>query len=112
MAAELWPAQWAELVFRGKAAHGSRPDEGRDAIMDAAAFLGALEAFGTELTLRMPHPLLVHGSLSYFPIQKDEKISPRMVSTSMRPVSESSARIAVLTLSAASSGVKIISSIS
>ncbi len=54
---------WAELVFRGKAAHGSRPDEGRDAIMDAAAFLGALEAFGTELTLRMPHPLLVHGSL-------------------------------------------------
>jgi acetylornithine deacetylase len=54
---------WAELTFRGKAAHGSRPVEGRDAIMDAAAFLAALEAFGTELALGEPHPVLGHGSL-------------------------------------------------
>ncbi len=54
---------WMDSVFRGRAAHGSRPDEGRDAIMDAAAFLAALEELGETLVAREPHPLLAHGSL-------------------------------------------------
>jgi acetylornithine deacetylase len=54
---------WMDAVFRGRAAHGSRPEEGRDAVMDAAAFLAALEELGKELTSRDPHPLLAHGSL-------------------------------------------------
>jgi acetylornithine deacetylase len=54
---------WMEASFRGRAAHGSRPEEGQDAIMDAAAFLTALEELGEALTTRDPHPLLAHGSL-------------------------------------------------
>lgn len=54
---------WMEATFRGRAAHGSRPDEGRDAIMDAAAFLGALEGLARELSGREAHSLLSHGSL-------------------------------------------------
>lgn len=54
---------WMEAIFRGRAAHGSRPEEGRDAIMDAAAFLGALEGLAEELSGGDAHPLLAHGSL-------------------------------------------------
>src|SRR5262245_1165425 len=32
-----------EITFTGKAAHSSRPDEGRNAIHDAAAFIGLIE---------------------------------------------------------------------
>jgi hypothetical protein len=49
--------------------------------------------------------LMFHVKHPYFPIQKDEKISPSMASTSMRPVNESSDRVALRISSAASSGV-------
>jgi acetylornithine deacetylase/succinyl-diaminopimelate desuccinylase family protein len=50
------------ITVRGKAAHGSTPDEGRSAIGDAAAVVAAFEAEHERLR-RAPHPLL--GSASY-----------------------------------------------
>ncbi len=54
---------WLELQTLGKAAHGSRPDEGRDAIMAMGRVLGVLERFDQELRARPTHPLLGSGSL-------------------------------------------------
>jgi acetylornithine deacetylase len=47
---------WVEVVTRGRAAHGSRPDEGRDAIARMGRFLGALEARDLELGGRPAQP--------------------------------------------------------
>ncbi len=54
---------WYELTFRGRAAHGSRPELGIDAIRHAGAFLHALGAYDEELRRRDPHPLLANGSI-------------------------------------------------
>ena len=54
---------WLELQSYGKAAHGSRPEEGRDAIMAMGRILGVLERFDQELRARPTHPLLGSGSL-------------------------------------------------
>ncbi len=52
---------------RGRAAHGSRPAEGEDAILRMGRVLGRLESLSAELASRPPHPLLgsasLHGSL-------------------------------------------------
>jgi acetylornithine deacetylase len=48
---------------RGRAAHGSRPDEGRDAILRMGRVLGSLEALDRELQSRPPQPLLGTASL-------------------------------------------------
>jgi acetylornithine deacetylase/succinyl-diaminopimelate desuccinylase-like protein len=57
---------WAELETRGRAAHGSRPDLGVDAIAAMAPVLAGLPALQAHLE-RRPHPLLgpasVHASL-------------------------------------------------
>lgn len=53
---------WVEALFRGRAAHGSRPDLGVDAIRHAALFLAALDAYAAELAAAPAHPLLGHGS--------------------------------------------------
>ncbi len=53
---------WMEVEFRGRAAHGSRPDTGIDAIRHAGLYLAALDAHAAELVRRPPHPLLGHGS--------------------------------------------------
>ncbi len=53
---------WLEVTFRGRAAHGSRPDLGVDAIRHAGLYLSALETLRDELRARPPHPLLGHGS--------------------------------------------------
>ncbi len=53
---------WLRAVFRGRAAHGSRPDVGLDAIRHAALFLAELDAHAEELRRRPTHPLLGHGS--------------------------------------------------
>lgn len=45
---------WLEIVTHGRAAHGSRPREGRDAIVDMARVLLALEAKDQELQAREP----------------------------------------------------------
>jgi acetylornithine deacetylase len=53
---------WLEADFRGRAAHGSRPEVGIDAIRHAGLYLAALDGYATELCARGEHPLLGHGS--------------------------------------------------
>jgi len=54
---------WVRASFRGRAAHGSRPELGIDAIRHAALFLTALDPLAGELDARPAHPLLGCGSL-------------------------------------------------
>lgn len=54
---------WHEITTHGRAAHGSRPDLGVDAIAHMGRVLGELEALGRELASRDAHPLLGHASL-------------------------------------------------
>ena len=54
---------WVEVETRGTAAHGSRPLEGRDAILRMGRVLAELEALDRVLQRRPPHPLLGTGSL-------------------------------------------------
>ncbi len=54
---------WLEIETRGRAAHGSRPKDGRDAIMRMGRVLHRLEALDRELQARPAHPILGTGSL-------------------------------------------------
>ena len=54
---------WVELEFRGRAAHGSRPDRGVDAIRHAGLFLARLEGLESTLAAGAGHPLLGAGSV-------------------------------------------------
>lgn len=49
---------WVEADFRGKAAHGSRPEEGRDAILHAGLFLAGLKEMEARLREGARHLLL------------------------------------------------------
>jgi acetylornithine deacetylase len=53
---------WVEVVTRGRAAHGSRPAEGRDAIARMGRVLVALESRDRELRARPPVPFQGTGS--------------------------------------------------
>src|SRR5262249_22481677 len=54
---------WVEVIGEGRAAHGSRPSEGRDAILRLGRVLARLEALDRDLQARPPHPLMGTGSL-------------------------------------------------
>jgi acetylornithine deacetylase len=54
---------WIEIVTRGRAAHGSRPLEGRDAIARMGRVLVELEGWGLDLMSREPVPFQGTGSL-------------------------------------------------
>lgn len=54
---------WFELETRGRAAHGSRPLEGRDAIVRMGRVLHRLEALDRELQARPGHPVMGTASL-------------------------------------------------
>jgi acetylornithine deacetylase len=54
---------WVDVTVEGRAAHGSRPEEGEDAILRLGRLLGRLEALDGQLRLRPPHPLVGTGSL-------------------------------------------------
>ncbi len=58
---------WLEVTTRGRAAHGSLPEEGRDAIAHMGRVLAQMEVFDAGLAVSTPHPLLgrasVHASL-------------------------------------------------
>lgn len=58
---------WYEIQTRGRAAHGSRPREGRDAILRMGRILHELERMDQLLQSRSPHPLMgtpsLHASL-------------------------------------------------
>ena len=59
--------EWAEVVTEGVAAHGSRPEDGVDAIAMMGRVLNGLERLEEKLIAGKPHPLLgrpsVHASL-------------------------------------------------
>jgi acetylornithine deacetylase len=54
---------WVEATVQGRAAHGSRPREGRDAILRMGRLLGRLERLDRELQARPPHPIMGTASL-------------------------------------------------
>ena len=54
---------WLDVETRGRAAHGSRPKDGRDAILRMGRVLTALESLDRELQARQPHPVMGTGSL-------------------------------------------------
>jgi acetylornithine deacetylase len=55
--------QWVSVETRGRAAHGSRPRDGRDAILRMGRVLAELEALDRRLQSGPPHPLLGTASL-------------------------------------------------
>jgi acetylornithine deacetylase len=82
---------WAEITTHGRAAHGSRPEEGRDAIAMMGRVLVALEARDRELRARRPvqfqgtgslHASLIHGGqeLSSYPERCTLQLERRTVS--------------------------------
>ncbi len=54
---------WYEITIKGKAAHGSRPEEGLDAITPLGAVISEITTIGEELSTAKPHPLLGYSSL-------------------------------------------------
>jgi acetylornithine deacetylase len=54
---------WIDIETRGRAAHGSRPRDGRDAILRMGRVLQRLETLDRELQSRAPHPLMGTASL-------------------------------------------------
>jgi acetylornithine deacetylase len=54
---------WFELATGGRAAHGSRPRDGRDAILRMGRVLGHLERLDRELQQRPAHPVMGTASL-------------------------------------------------
>ena len=54
---------WIEIVTEGIAAHGSRPREGRDAIVRMGRVLALLESLDRKLQSRQPHPVQGTASL-------------------------------------------------
>jgi len=55
--------QWVTVETRGRAAHGSRPRDGRDAILYMGRVLAGLEALDRRLQGGREHPLLGTASL-------------------------------------------------
>jgi acetylornithine deacetylase len=55
--------QWVTVETRGRAAHGSRPADGRDAILRMGRVLAALETLDRHLQNGSTHPLLGPASL-------------------------------------------------
>jgi len=54
---------WVEVEVEGRAAHGSRPAEGQDAILRLGRVMARLEALDRALQAQTPHPLVGTGSL-------------------------------------------------
>lgn len=66
---------WFEVEIEGRAAHGSRPDLGIDAIAKAGHFLVALEAWGDRLRHSQEHSLLGPGTVHASVIRGGEEAS-------------------------------------
>ena len=66
---------WATIETRGRAAHGSRPAEGRDAILRMGRVLNRLERLDATLQSLPPHPLIGAGSLHASIIQGGRELS-------------------------------------
>jgi acetylornithine deacetylase len=66
---------WHEVVTYGRAAHGSQPQFGIDAIAHMGRVLYRLEALQAELRQRTPDPLLGYGSLHASLISGGQELS-------------------------------------
>jgi acetylornithine deacetylase len=66
---------WLEVETIGKAAHGSRPDLGLDAIAKMGKFLTEMENMDLRLRANPTHPLLGSGSLHASLIQGGQELS-------------------------------------
>lgn len=66
---------WLEVTAYGRAAHGSRPREGRDAIFRMGRVLSRLEKLDTELQQRKPHPFQGTASLHASLIEGGRELS-------------------------------------
>jgi acetylornithine deacetylase len=66
---------WFEVTTHGRAAHGSLPEEGRDAIRMMGRVLGLLDAFDRKLAQQTAHPRLGHGSLHASLISGGQELS-------------------------------------
>jgi acetylornithine deacetylase len=66
---------WLTLDAEGRAAHGSRPDQGVDAIRAAALYLAELDGLARALEARPPHALLGHASFHAGTIDGGEGLS-------------------------------------
>ena len=66
---------WLEIETIGKAAHGSRPDLGVDAIVKMGNVLTKIEQFDKTLRSNPSHPLLGSGSLHASLIQGGQELS-------------------------------------
>jgi acetylornithine deacetylase len=66
---------WFEIATQGRAAHGSLPSEGRDAIRMMGRVLNLLDALDRKLASLAPHPLLGHGSLHASLIRGGQELS-------------------------------------
>jgi acetylornithine deacetylase len=66
---------WFEIVTHGRAAHGSLPAEGRDAIRMMGSVLVALDELGKQLAARPPHTRLGSASLHASLIEGGQELS-------------------------------------
>jgi acetylornithine deacetylase len=66
---------WFEIVAAGRAAHGSRPKDGRDAILRMGRVLHALESLDRRLQARPPDPLVGVASLHASLIEGGRELS-------------------------------------
>ena len=66
---------WVTIAVEGKAAHGSRPADGQDAILRLGRVLVRLEALDRALQARPPHPLVGTGSLHASIIEGGHELS-------------------------------------
>ena len=67
--------EWVEIETEGRAAHGSRPREGRDAIRLMGRVLNGLDALDRQLQSRPPHALLGTASLHASLIEGGRELS-------------------------------------
>jgi acetylornithine deacetylase len=66
---------WLEVTTQGRAAHGSLPQEGRDAIRMMGRVLTVLDALDRKLAQLTPHPLLGTASLHASLIEGGHELS-------------------------------------
>lgn len=66
---------WFDVVIEGRAAHGSRPDLGIDAIARAGHFLVAIDEWGSRLAQGRHHPVLGPGTVHASMIRGGEEPS-------------------------------------
>ena len=67
--------EWVEVETRGRAAHGSRPADGRDAILRMGRVLARLAAVDAGLAAGPSHPLLGPASLHASTIEGGRELS-------------------------------------